>query len=322
MKDVFKEVTPSAIDKLGFGIYHFGQGGKDAFGFQDNNVFPYHGYDREQCNYQESLGYMNFYSYRLDEASYMHLRRMRELDAVSWVYYLPIEQMEKNGKKIGMLRAGWKDEITAMVEGVKKAGLWDCIAGFHYDEPLLYCDGETFEEFSQFISTFGKRQYAVFSLYEIQEGLHPTFSSPEYGKTAHLINPSNTRYLTDIGLDVYGRTDIDYYRKYNEMMLNDIQRDNLYVWGFPTTWKGRPKPGETGYTEDLCIENLEMHRKLLDEQRYPGGLFCYTWRSWKLPDESLDFHFDTNNPNRWNRLEAKMIEIGKELGSTKLKPIE
>jgi hypothetical protein len=64
-----------------------------------------------------------------------------------------------------------------------------------------------------------------------------------------------------------------------------------------------------------------MHRKLLDDCRFAGGLFCYTWRSWAKKNEGLDFRFDTNNPERWTRLQEEMIKVGKELGQMTLKPL-
>ena len=314
MKDVFKEVTPFAADKLGFGIYHFGQAGVDANGYVDSNYFAYHGDDREQCNYQESLGYMNFYSYRMDEKSFMHLRRIREMGAVTWVYHFPFEKVCIKGQDTWMPKANWKEDTLKLVEGVKKAGLWDTIVGFHYDEPLLHTDGETFEEFSEFMATLGKRQFAVYSIYEIKEGTHPRSSDPEFGMTAHVINPSNTRYLTDIGFDWYHDADYDRYKEYTDLMLNDIQRDNLYVWGFPTSFH---------YDEDLCMRNLEMHRKLLDDYKYAGGLYCYTWRSWhKDRKDCLDFRLHTENPERWNRYQDLLVEVGKDISQIKLKPIK
>ena len=318
MNNVFKEVTPNAADKLGFGIYHFGQAGVDAFGNKENNIFAYHGYDREQCNYQESLGYMNFYSYHIDEYSLMHLRRIREMGCVTWMHYLPFVTADIKGNKKFLLKHGWKDEITKQVETCKKAGLWDTVAGFQYDEPLLHCDGETFEEFSKFMATFGKRQLGVFSIYEIKEGTHPRSNDPEFGMTAHVINPDNTRYLTDVAYDWYHDADYDKYKELNELMLNDMQRDDVYVWGVPTTWTYYGNPN---FTEDLCMRNLDMHVKLLDSVRYAGGLFCYTWRSWGKKGEGLDFKFDTNNPERWTRLQDKMIEVGKQLSNTTLKKI-
>ena len=78
-------------------------------------------------------------------------------------------------------------------------------------------------------------------------------------------------------------------------------------------------------TEGQIQKFLEKN-EVLDDVRYAGGLFNYTWRSWgaakgKTPS-GLDFHFDTNNPERWNNLEKMMVEMGKELGQIKLKEIK
>ena len=155
MSDFFKEKVPTAANKLGFSIYHFGQAGKDAFGVMENDTFAYHGYDREQCSYQESL----------HPEQYMHLRRTRDMGATNWMYYFPLVKVElPNGETTEMLKPGWREEITKIVENAKKAGVWDTIVGFQYDEPLLHTDSETFEEFSKFMAQFGKRQLAVFSI--------------------------------------------------------------------------------------------------------------------------------------------------------------
>lgn len=319
MKNVFQEVTPFAADKVGFGLYHFGQAGVDAFGYREDNTFAYHGYDREQCNYQESLRYMNFYSYHIDESSFLHLRRIREAGCVTWMHYLPFVAYEERGVKKFALKAGWKEEITQQVEACKAAGLWDTVAGFQYDEPMLRVDADTFEEFSAFMATFGKRQLGVFSIYEIKEGTHPRSNDPEFGMTAHVINPSCCRYLTDIAFDWYPvEADYDKFRAYSDLMLNDIQTDDIHLWYVPTTWTYYANPK---YTEDVCIRHLEMSRKLLLEAKHPGGLFCYTWRSWGETKNGLDYFLDTNNPERWNRLQESLVEIGREVTQIPLKPL-
>ena len=322
MADFFKDTTPIAANKVGFAIYHFGQGGVDAFGKKDDNTFAHHGYDREQCNYQESLGYMNYYSYRLYPEQYSHLRRTRNMGATNWMYYFPFVQIElPNGKKPKMLKPGWKEEITKIVEDAKKAGYWNSIAGFSYDEPLLHTDGETFEEFSKFMAGFGKRQFAVFSMYETTAApFEPLDIVVDPAK--RIITPSNTQYLTDIAYDLYSYDPkYDDYKRYNDIMLNAIQRDNVYVWGFPTTFANF---SATVPTEAACIKNLEMHRDLLlNDVRYPGGLYCYTWRTWPCEKRhALDYLLDTNNPERWNDFEKVMVDIGKELSAIDLKEIK
>ena len=71
--------APYASNKIGFGIYHFGQAGRDSRGYKDNNYFAHDGYEREMCDYQENLDYMNFYIYRLDRSNHDHLRRIKEI---------------------------------------------------------------------------------------------------------------------------------------------------------------------------------------------------------------------------------------------------
>lgn len=156
-----------------------------------------------------------------------------------------------------LLRSGWREEITALVDGVKQAGLWDTVIGFQYDEPLLKVETDVFEEFTGFMAGFGKRQLAIFSYYEIVEGSNPSASDPEYGALVHLITPESCRYLTDVGFDLYDKPEPQKFRELNEIMFKMLGRDNLYLWMVPTTWTRGENPE---YTEDLCLESLEMCR--------------------------------------------------------------
>ena len=61
MQKTLQNGMPYATDKVGFGIYHFAQGQYDARGFRNSEYFAHDGYDREMCDYQENLDYMNFY---------------------------------------------------------------------------------------------------------------------------------------------------------------------------------------------------------------------------------------------------------------------
>ncbi len=319
MEKFLPDGRPYATDKVGFGIYHFAQAGVDARGWRDSETFVHDGYDREQCDYQESLDYMNFYIYRLEPNNFDHLRRIKEMGCVSWVYYQPFVAVEIKGYRRYHLKAGWKDEIDRLVEGVKKAGLWDVVVGFQYDEPMLAVETDVFEEFSSYMAKFGKRQLALFSLYELREGTHPKAGDPEFGKEAHVITPSSCRYLTDVGFDWYSHTDYDKFKQATEELYQMMGRDNFYVWQVPCTWT---RYGCPEVDEDYIIRSIDVLKKLLFECKYPGGLFCYTWRSWSKKNEGLDYLLDTNNPERWERVQQHMIEVGKEIREIKLNEVD
>lgn len=319
MEKKLADGRPYATDKVGFGIYHFAQAGVDAKGFMDSETFAHDGKDREQCDYQENLDYMNFYIYRMDRACHDHLRRIKDMGCVTWVYYQPFVKVYIKGKVTYELKANWKDLITKQVEDLKKADLWDVVVGFQYDEPLLFVDNDVFEEFSEFMATFGKRQMALFSIYEIEEGSHPRSTDPEFGMLKHLVTPKSCRFLTDVGFDWYAHYDADKFRWAAELLKKDMGRDNFYVWKVPCTWTFY---NMADHDEDFCLKNLEVLYNLLKEEKNPGGLFCYTWRSWRNIQEGLDYRFNTNNKNRWTRLEKRMIEIGRELREIKLNEID
>lgn len=318
MEKTLANGMPYATDKLGFGIYHFGQAGRDSRGYRDSNYFAHDGYDREMCDYQENLDYMNFYIYRLDRSDRDNLRRIKAMGCGTWVYYFPVVMVEIKGKKSYQLKAGWKDEIERLVKETKDAGLWDAVIGFQYDEPMLHVDVDVFEEFSEYMAKFGKRQMSIFSLYEIKEGTHPRSTDPEFGMLEHVITPRSCRFLTDVGFDWYSHADYDKFNELTDIMIKMMGRDNFYIWHVPCTWTRYNSPDAT---EDFCIENLNVLYKLLMDRKNPGGLFCYTWRSWKS-NESLDWLFDLKNPNRWNKLEERMIEIGREIREKKLDDID
>ena len=318
MEKTLANGMPYASNKVGFGIYHFGQAGRDARGFRDNNYFAHSGYDREMCDYQENLDYMNFYIYRMDRSDHDHLRRIKEMGCVTWVYYFPMVMVEIKGKKSWQLKAGWKDEIEKLVEDTKKAGLWDVIAGFQYDEPMLHVDVDVFEEFSEYMAKFGKRQMALFSMYEIREGTHPKAGDPEFGMLDHVITPRSCRFLTDVGFDWYSHADYDVFDAYLDELITMMGRDNFYIWHVPCTWTRNNDPNAN---EEFCLKNLNVLYKLLMARKNPGGLFCYTWHSWRS-NESLDWLFDSKNPNRWNKLEERMIEIGREVREIELNELD
>ena len=137
MQKTNSDGTIYAADKVGFGIYHFAQGGMDARRVADSETFALDGGDRAQCDRQEQLDYMNFYIYRLDRSCYSHLARIKEMGCGTWVFYEPFVSVEINGQRKVHLRAGWREEITKLVDDVKKAGLWDAVAGFHGEELML-----------------------------------------------------------------------------------------------------------------------------------------------------------------------------------------
>ena len=202
-----------------------------------------------------------------------------------------------------------RDEITKLVDGVKEAGLWDVVAGFQYDEPMLCVTTEVFEEFSSFMATFGKRQLAIFSYYEVVEGSNPRSCDPEYGKEAHLITPESCKYLTDIGFDWYGSADINEHRTLLNEMKEKIGRSDVRIWFFPCTSKAY-----ADQDEDYMVKHLNMCYDLLKEQENPGGLMLYTWTTYGT-QTGLQELLDPNLGYNYKRLAARIVEIGKEINS-------
>ena len=283
----------NATEAVGFEIYHF----------------PHdHSRNREMAEKYLKMGFMNIsHSLKIDSD---FTRVIADEGVKFWVYANDVGLYSENqgDKLIYGIRDGWKEKIAKKVQDIKDAGLWDAVLGFDWDEPMLQSTNEIITPVAQEYAKYGKRQRAIFSYYELIEGSHPKSSDPEFGKEGHLINADSCKYFTDIGFDWYGCTDYDRHKFVSNEMKRRVGRDDVYIWYLPCTWSGK-----NIFSEKHCLDHLEMCYKLLNEEKNPGGLSCYNWFSFCPKGAGLDWQLSEKNMSRWDKLEARMIEIGNEL---------
>lgn len=231
----------------------------------------------------------------------------------------------------------YMDKLRGFVEKLKEDGTFEQVVGFHWDEPLSKPD-HTNEDFlamtRALYEEYGLRNYPVFSSQELI-GAKGNMDDPDSDR---MLQPFACEFITDIGYDSYGYdfrkpageglegrfatlreegfdgvcTTEDYYRFFIKRMQQLMGEKEARIWLYPCTYHcGRWGGGETD--EDYCIAHLEGMAKLLLEQKNPGGLHCYTYKSWRLNARGLDYYLSDQNPQRWNRLETCLEKVSAQL---------
>ncbi len=230
----------------------------------------------------------------------------------------------------------YMEKIDAFVEKLKNEDLWDTIIGFQWDEPLLR-KGHTNEallEMTKAMSeAYGKRIFTNFSLYEIA-GKRGNEGDPDF---QWLLRKDCSKYLTDVGFDLYGwdlrpeyqdklqealekrgkqegvvlKTGEDLYQHYTDVMLKLVENnEKVRIWYYPCAYNCKPAggiPADEGY----CAGHLEGFKNLLLKQKNPGGICVYTYKL------SLETHLHHKNPDRWEKYEEVCRQVCKELTETK-----
>ncbi len=233
-------------------------------------------------------------------------------------------------------------QTDVFVKKLKDEGIWDAAVGFQWDEPLLKLDhsNKDFYDMTKALyEEYGKRIFPVFSLQELV-GFK---GNEEDNDGIRILHKEDTPFITDVGFDVYGydfrepnerlaarlnQLGVQFgeefkdgealYRYYTKRMLDLMANDKANIWYFPCAYTcGNASGGVTD--EDFCIAHMQGMKKLLLEHEHPGGLFMYTFKSWRNTHRALDYHLNENNPQRWDRFEACCKEIFNELSQIDLK---
>ena len=231
--------------------------------------------------------------------------------------------------------------LDKTVSGLKKAGVWDAVVGFQWDEPLLR-RGHTNENFLEMTKAvyeaYGKRIFPVFSMYEIV-GKRGNIGDPDF---QWLLQKESSKYITDVAFDNYSydfrvplrdASKERLFRHYNrnfesaqevmqfftDKMLELMEKpDDVRVWYFPCGYLARLWEGGPLADEDFCIQSLEGYKDLLLKQKNPGGLFTYGYKSWGNKDH-LDWQLDEDNPNQWKKYIEASKKVCDELKDIKIK---
>lgn len=268
------------MNEVGLAIYHYRTGDWNALRPQDPPEASFLGHCRA--------------------GSVEEVSTLRAHGQIAWIYVSrPFEDRSQTAFK-----AGWEEELNGRIDALKAAGLWDTVAGFEFEE---MCMGLTAEQFMMVTGYIAdrypeKRRFAVLSYYEVVEGSAPS------NFTITPMTYETYRYITDIGYDWYSNTDYDRHKELTDRMLRQTGRDDLRVWFFPCTYTTMKTVDES-----FMLAHLEMCYRLLREQPHPGGLYCYTWKTWSEDSIALDRVLDPAGDYRYERLAARLIAIGREI---------
>lgn len=207
------------------------------------------------------------------------------------------------------LYADWKERADKKIEFLKSLGCDDAIEGFYIDEPLL--NGISLEDFEEATGYLvnkwkGKRMFCCFSVAGV---------APDIWTTGNVkpITEKAGQYITDVAFDMYHAFDWKYEHIAKQMKERLGNRDDVRVWYVPCTMNYR---GDK--TEDHCLKHLEGCYDLLNKEKNPGGLMCFTYYTFPREVEALGNigldHLFGQNPEdaKWQKLHDEILRIGKE----------
>ncbi len=269
-------------EKIGMSFYHFYQGQWD-----ESLAGAYGVKEAEFMNY-----------YRISDIA--DLKALKEKNGLGW-YLIHNPFPDRNTT---VPRDGWAENLKATMAAYKAAGVWEQLAGFETEEICMSVTQEQYKVITRFLrDNFpDKRIFSCLSMYEVR-GTAPS------GFTIAPMSYDTYAYITDIGYDWYSHLNVQQYRDAVELMLSNMgRRNNVRVWFFPTTY------GFGGVDEQFCIDHINiMYDMLMDKTlvKNPGGLYCYTWRSFSEP--GINELVDPGLQYKWTRLGNEIIKIGKEI---------
>ena len=233
-------------------------------------------------------------------------------------------------------------DIDTKVNRIKEKGVWENVVGFHWDEPLLnkkHTNQDLYDMTRALSLEYGLRINPVFSAYEVM-GIKGNMQDPE-GNT--ILQEFATEYLTDIGYDSYGydfrkpyteaqankltelgkkfdgvESTETYYKFYFNKLKERVLNKDAKIWVYPCaytpyTWAG------TNADEDYCIAHLKGLTKILIEEKNPGGIMCYTYKTWSRHHKGMDILLQKDNPNRWAKFEEAMREVYSQIKDIEVK---
>lgn len=344
--DLIKNVHPSKA--LSIGMYHFSPYWTYNYSDTKNPRYEASDEDRfEEFNDVVSAGYVNT---AIVPKSYIAHEKMWEIaienDLSIWM------SCDKYNSKNGTVSIeSFISSIDKKIQIVKSnPEWWEHFCGFHWDEPFLnkQSNADYLTMTEALYKKYGKRIMPAvatgsFTKYEGNEN-QIDMSATDIKK----INPKALAYTTDIGFDSYSvdvreeygnGTYIDevnqtypsivdgktYYSEYTKMLLSLFEHD-VNVWFYPcayTTYlwnKGRAN-------EEYCLAHLEFFKQLLEEQRYQGGIFLYTYQQFSNEMElGLQSHLVIKRHNgkiklrpgdtKWEKYSDRLKAVVKEFKGT------
>ncbi len=236
----------------------------------------------------------------------------------------------------------YMEGIQKKVNTLKDKDVWESVVGFHWDEPLLnkkHTNQDLYDMTKALRNEYGLRINPVFSVYETV-GIRGNMQDPE-GNT--ILQEFATEYLTDIGFDSYGydfrrpyteaqseklvtlgekfegidSTETYYKFFFNKLKERVINKD-AKIWVYPCAYTPFTWAGITA-DEDYCAAHLKGLTKILLEEKNPGGILCYTYKTWSRHHKGMDVLLQKDNPDRWVKFEQAMREVYDQIKDIEVK---
>lgn len=230
-------------------------------------------------------------------------------------------------------------KVDAKMKRLAERGV-DNIIGFLWDEPMGRVSNRDFHEMTRELTKeYGLRLNAVFSAYEIM-GVRGNMQDPD---GTIMLQQYATEYLTDIGYDSYGydfrkpytekqikkfaemsekhpgiSSTETYYNFYFNALKDRLANKNTNIWVYPCAYTTPTWAGIVA-DEDYCIAHLKGLTKLLLEQEHPGGIMCYSFKTWSKNEKGADILLSRHNPERWEKFEQALRDTFEQIKNMEIR---
>lgn len=210
------------------------------------------------------------------------------------------------------LSGSWQKNFDAVDAAMRETGAYDRLLGYYLDEPYLCGISE-----DDFVAVtkynhdkFGKRFFVCFAV----SGVAPEVWKPE--TPTEVLNPNAARYLTDIAFDMYWDFTAENKKVYDQViakMKERAGRDDLYIWYVPCVMNASGT-----FSEQKAIAHLKGMYDYLKQEKHPGGLLGYTYRT-SDGDGLGNIGLGEMGDKPWKSLENECARIGREICTGKMK---
>lgn len=278
--------------------------------------------DLLNCNVAERIekefarGYLNTYIVELAEycvdKTIEVVKALKKFGAYAWLY---IPHVPFTFGETVTLNPNWEQKLEVLVDRLKEEGLYDSLAGFYFDEPLL-C-GATKEMVKEVTRKLreGWPDMRVMIIFATNAIAPEVWSNN--GKD-QVLDPDCTQYITDAGYDMYWdvretgvEKGIDKFETVNRRLKERLGRDDVKIWYVPCVMSYHSTSDE-----EYAIAHTEAMYDFLKNEKNQGGLMCYAYDIHDRDGEINNIGFDilrTKADSPWVSLEKRLIEIGKEI---------
>lgn len=218
----------------------------------------------------------------------------------------------------GKLLTNWKENLDDCVKWLKDNKFYDSFAGWYFDEPYgpTGINPAALKEIAKYnADNIKKRFFVMWSTVHIDKSV---WCPPEHKNTPE-VDEEIGKYLTDTGYSYYGdiQVNIGRYLKVRrelEKKLGD-EFSHIKIWHVPCIFNFL-----NTFSEDKAIRHIRKMYDLLQNEKNPGGLMCYTYNGGDLLEAEQSFRQYTQKDGKayWERLLSETRRIGRLVVSNQI----